>query len=238
MTKQSKSAVETHFDETIGATPVQEYDFNPKALGIKDRRIVELLQRASPDGKACLDIGPGTGRWLKFLKQNGAISLVGVDVSSEVLERCAPLCDSTQKLDVEVDTLDYGDNSFDIIISIEVLEHLQDPDIYFSEIIRVAKPGANVVMSLPNIASMMSRFRLLFGYLPTAIASDPTHVRFYLQNDIALMLAKRGQNVAFVPTSFSLHPFNRKSWLRMPTNGFLSSFDDSLLFSFKVAKLR
>lgn len=233
------TSVEKHFDKTFADAAMQDYSFDAtalKAMGPKDRSIVKLLQQANLQGKSCLDIGPGTGRWLSFVKQNGASRLVGVDISAEALSRCAHLCDEQQKVDLEKEALNFADNSFDVIVSIEVLEHLREPQNYLNEIVRTAKPGATVVMSIPNIASFLSRVRLLFGYLPSAVALDPTHVGFYCQSDLTHLLAKYEQKPSFIPTSFSLNPFNRKSRLRISTNSLLSGFDDNLLFTFKVNK--
>lgn len=234
--KERNNVVETHFDQVIGAKKREAYTFNPRTMSIKDRRISQLLLQSGLSGKACLDIGPGTGRWLTFMKENGASWLGGVDISSEVLTRCADLCDQTQKCNLEMEALSLSDNSVDVVIAIEVLEHLRDPSMFVSEIVRVSKPGGLVLMTMPNITSFISRIRLMFGLLPVAIASDPTHVRFYRQKDITKLMKPFGLTPEFHPTSFSLIPTNPKSRFRIPSIQALSSLDDSHVFTMRVEK--
>ncbi len=230
-----KNRLESQFDEMFARNTLK-YEYDIDKMGRKDRAIAHSLLSQGVDGKVCLDIGPGTGRWLGFLQHHGADCLNAVDISSKSLERCESMCEKTQKVDLETDKLDFVDNSFDQIISIEVLEHIRTPDNFFHEIVRVAKNGAMVLISLPNISSLISRLRLLVGMLPVAISSDPTHVGFYRQKDISRMLNLYGQKPHFIPTSISLNPFNAKSRFFIPSNNALSSFDDSIVFSFIVKK--
>lgn len=232
----TKSAAEREFDTRIAASPVLDYDFSRLAPRSKDGRIVERLTEYGVAGRHCLDIGPGTGRWLTFLRRQEAGYTSGVDFSATVLERVAPLCDRTQKANLEREPLDFPDDSFDIVLSIEVLEHLREPDLLLAEIVRVARPGACVLMSIPNIVSLAARVRILFGLLPPAIASDPTHVRFYRQKDLRRLFSRHGQTLRFLPTSISPNPFVPKSRFRIPSVRWLSQFDDSILFTFDVDK--
>lgn len=230
----SKNQVEVQFDNLFSQNAGQSYSFKLSAFGRKDRAIAKALLGHGVAGRSCLDIGPGTGRWLGFLKHHGAEDLYAVDISAQSLERCAEICRHIQKADLETDALNFPDNSMDVVISIEVLEHLRDPKNYISEILRVAKPGALVIISLPNITSFISRIRLLMGLLPVAISADPTHVGFYRQKDLKRLFALFGQTITFIPTSFSLNPFNAKSKMRVPSISVVSSLDDSLLFLFLV----
>lgn len=233
---ENKQFVESKFDQRFSDGERLDYSFDANILGPKDRAIAGVLSGYGITDKACLDIGPGTGRWLTFLKEGGAKWLAGVDISETALERVKSLCHETQKADVEKDSFKFDDDTFDVIISIEVLEHLRDPSNYISEIIRVARDGALVVMSLPNITSLASRVRLLVGIMPVAIAADPTHIKFYRKKDITRLLSAYGQTASFIPTSISLNPLNAKSKFRIPSFAAISSFDDSLVFCFRAAK--
>jgi hypothetical protein len=63
-----------------------------------------------------------------------------------------------------------------------------DPTNYLSEINRVSKDGAIVHMTIPNILSYYSRLRMLFGLLPVAITSNPTHVKFYSKKSLIYLI--------------------------------------------------
>lgn len=232
--KDRETAVENQFDSLFSEKPVIKYEFDVSKMGRKDRKIIQCLLEYGIKEKKCLDIGPGTGRWLQFLKNNGADYLGAIDISQESLNRCSLLCNKTQKAHIETDKFDFESDFFDIVISIEVLEHLRDPDNYLSEIVRVSKKKGIVLMSIPNIASFISRIRMLFGRLPVAVASDKTHVRFYRKKDIVKLLAPFNMRPQFIPTSISLNPFNPKSKIHIPSSNFTSSLDDSLLFKIQI----
>lgn len=234
--KREKSRVELQFDSMLAQKGLLSYIFDVSQMGPKDRGIAKSLLDYGLNGKRCLDIGPGTGRWLGFMQHHGASWLGAVDISAQSLERCASICGKTQKADLETESLDFEADTFDVVISIEVLEHLRSPDKFLREILRVARNGALVIMSLPNIASFISRIRLLVGLMPVAVAADPTHVAFYRQKDIVRLLARLGQRPKFIPTTMSLNPFNAKSRFSLPSTRILSGMDDSLVFSFEVTK--
>ena len=62
----------------------------------------------------------------------------------------------------------------DIIMIIEVLEHVRNYELFLKEVIRISKNGGILIFTMPNILSFISRIRVVFGLLPVAIASDET----------------------------------------------------------------
>ena len=73
------------------------------------------------------------------------------------------------------------------------------------------------------------------GKLPVTVKSDKTHVKFYTKKELNRLFASYNLKVEMIPTSISINPFNPKS-VRLPSNRFLSSFDDHLLFKIIVIK--
>jgi len=71
-------------------------------------------------------------------------------------------------LNLERDKLPLSDNSVDIVISLAVIEHISNPEIYLSEIYRVLKLGGLVYLSTPNWQMDSANF-----------FNDPTHVKPY-----------------------------------------------------------
>tara|TARA_R110000782_G_scaffold137977_17_gene230489 strand:+ start:4483 stop:5187 length:705 start_codon:yes stop_codon:yes gene_type:complete len=233
---KNKNAVEDQFDHIVAKNAKEQYVFDLDLLRGKDRQIIRTLKKHGIKDKNCLDIGPGTGRFVQFLKSESARLICAADISSEALKCCENYVDDMQKLNLESDELKFKDDMFDIIISFEVLEHLKEPENYMKEIIRVAKKDAIVIMSLPNIISLISRARMIFGILPVAIASDKTHVSFYREKDIVRMLEKYTLTPFFLPTTVSLNPLNPKSRISLPANKYMIGLSDSLLFYFYINK--
>jgi SAM-dependent methyltransferase len=61
--------------------------------------------------------------------------------------------------------LPYPDDSCDAVVSIEVIEHVEDQFAFLRELARVARPGARVIVTTPNVLSLSSRVRtLLWGF--------------------------------------------------------------------------
>jgi SAM-dependent methyltransferase len=75
--------------------------------------------------------------------------------------------------------LPYADESCDAVVSIEVVEHVEDQFAFLRELARVARPGARVIVTTPNVLSLPSRLRTfawgfpeLFDPLPHAGADE------------------------------------------------------------------
>lgn len=221
--------IEKYFDDYFQKKPDILYDFDTRAMGRKDRSIVFALRQFGIQGKRCLDIGPGTGRWVQFLRKEGAGHLAAADVSPVSLKRCAPFCDEVRLVNIEREKLPWDNGTFDAVLFFEIIEHLVDCANGIAEIMRVLKPGGLLLLSTPNLVSLISRLRMLAGMLPVAIAGDSTHVRFYRKKELAAVFAGYPARLTFLSTSFSLHPFRPKSRFRCPSCCWLSSLDDSLL---------
>ena len=67
---------------------------------------------------------------------------------------------------LNTDTLDFEDESFDLIILAEVIEHLYDPDIVLSECYRILKTNGCLLITTPNLLSWYNRILMMFGYYP------------------------------------------------------------------------
>jgi 2-polyprenyl-3-methyl-5-hydroxy-6-metoxy-1,4-benzoquinol methylase len=63
--------------------------------------------------------------------------------------------------DLEQEVLPFGDNSFDVVICLDALEHIQSAHKILKEIFRVSK--SHVVISLPNEYTLYFRLRFLLG---------------------------------------------------------------------------
>ena len=105
-----------------------------------------------------LDVGAGHGAFTKKLHEEG-YQVSACDLFPEIFYYDEVEC---KKADL-TQTLPYEDGTFDIIIAIEVMEHILDHEVFFSECSRILKPGGSLVISTPNILSLKSRWRFLFS---------------------------------------------------------------------------
>jgi ubiquinone/menaquinone biosynthesis C-methylase UbiE len=116
---------------------------------------VEAIFKNEFRGKI-LDVPSGEGALALRLKN------LGFDVS------CADLYPQIFKLDLRAnldEKLPYNDNSFDYIVCVEGLEHIENPANAIREFSRLLKPNATLIVSVPNIMNIEERLKWLFnGY--------------------------------------------------------------------------
>jgi len=115
------------------------------------------------EGKRVLDFGCGPGYGSHFIAAS-ADSVVGVDVSPESLEYAARTFPRDNLSFEVIDTscvLPFEDDSFDVVMSFQVFEHVEFPERYLREARRVLRPGGVLLLVTPDRST-----RLLPGQRP------------------------------------------------------------------------
>lgn len=136
----------------------------PKAMALRGvhEGIIATLERltASPAEHRVLDVGAGQGALSKRLHEAGyQVSACEFNTDNFVYHKV-----ECKAADV-ARTLPYPDNSFDVVIAAELIEHLTDQEMFLAECARVLKSGGIFLMSTPNILSMKSRLQFFVsGY--------------------------------------------------------------------------
>ena len=75
--------------------------------------------------------------------------------------------------------LPFNDNSFEVIILSEVIEHLEYPNLHLNEIHRILKPHWIFILTTPNVSSLLSRILFLFTwYLLNFMPRDSKFIQF------------------------------------------------------------
>jgi len=95
-----------------------------------------------------LDLGCGTGYDTLYFSQNGYINIMGLDISAEALKFCQKR-GITNLICGDGIILPFPDNLFDMIMALDLLEHIQDDLAALKEQIRVLKPGGVVIIFVP-----------------------------------------------------------------------------------------
>jgi SAM-dependent methyltransferase len=153
-------------------------------------------------GRRVLDIGCRYGALTsRYVAGN---DVVGIDVDKEALETAAELDIETIWAHAE-EPLPFDDETFDVVVAGELLEHVRDPAALVGEAYRVLRPGGTFVGSVPNAFRLKNRLRFLAGRQPE---SDPTHLHLFAPTDISRLLSRFGAvRLHFVASRFlRLHP--------------------------------
>jgi methionine biosynthesis protein MetW len=132
------------------------------------RAILKLLE--SNDTAKFLDVGCGDGKiTLQAAHTIGTNKIYGIDVVGRTMEKARG-----NGVDVRSSDLNrqfpFEDNSFDVVLASEIIEHLYDTDNFLTEIHRVLRIGGYTIISTPNLSSWPNIIFLLFGKQP-AVAS-------------------------------------------------------------------
>lgn len=120
--------------------------------------------------KIILDIGAGKNPISRGIRTKKTIRLDG-DKSQK-----PDICCNLNKTRIPCE-----DDSIDIIIAGEIIEHLFNPLLFFKECYRILKKKGALIISTPNICSIKNRFKVFFGCLPeycsrnTSLDNSRTH---------------------------------------------------------------
>ena len=141
-----------------------------KAFAQNEENIARLLTAHAPV-ESLLDLGCDDGARTSFYAQAaGAVDVHGV----EVVESRADLA---RKRGISVVSADLGtplpfaDQTFDVVVSNQVIEHLFDTDLLLAEAFRVLKVGGIVVTSTENLASWHNVAALMLGWQPFSLTN-------------------------------------------------------------------
>lgn len=111
----------------------------------------------------------------------------GVDWNKEQVEECKKIF-KAEVIDLESMRLPYEDNMFDFVVCNQVLEHIKNYKDVLNDIIRVTRTGGYIIIGVPNLAHIINRFYLLFGFQPMCIYADSNHIRVYTHTAFVTML--------------------------------------------------
>jgi SAM-dependent methyltransferase len=167
--------------------------------------------------KRVLDVACGAGYGAEFMTRRwGAESVDGVDVSPEAIEQAKKLFGSTRNRfhcsDVAQLGALFGDAKFDLITSLETIEHLTDPVGFLQTLKKLLAPGGTIILSCPND----------HWYYVAPEQKNPFHIRKYTFEE-------------FRATTEAVLGPARGFMLGAPVAGFLNIAVDSRLLSRKMA---
>ncbi len=118
-------------------------------------RVSELVQKyvPQPQGKTASDVPCGAGSFSAHLATAG-MKVTAIDVAA-----VEPfLHNPSQRVLADVNAgLPLADASQDLLVTIEGIEHLENPSFFLRECARVTKPGGCIILSTPNVDSLRSR---------------------------------------------------------------------------------
>jgi SAM-dependent methyltransferase len=153
-------------------------------------------------GARVLDVACGTGYGAAFLSDRGARSVVAVDISLEAL-RFARARYAVSVVCADALRLPLASGFFDVVVSLETIEHLSDAASFVAEVSRVIVPGGSLLLSTPN------------AHLSDG--TNPHHLREFTLEELRDLLLEHGfARIAVSGQHWRLHgrTFSRVKGLR------------------------
>lgn len=145
-----------------------------------------------------LEIGSGSGntlRWLKSLYPQA--ETVAIEGFAEVKDQLAANADRAIIRDLELDLPD-DLGRFDLVLALDVLEHLRRPEKVVAQLAAIMDEGATFIVSVPNVAHLSVSWPLLakrrFDYADAGIL-DRTHYTFFVESSAVGLLNGGGFEV-------------------------------------------
>jgi ubiquinone/menaquinone biosynthesis C-methylase UbiE len=151
---------------------------------------LEIVARAGGRPRV-LDLGCGDGRITGALAAAGA-EVTGVDPSAVALERARsahpdlPFASTAQG-----GLLPFEDGSFDVLVCINVLEHVADTQRFMSEARRVLAPGGRIAIAVPFHGRLAGAWSALTSFERVHDPLEPT-LRFYTRRSLEALLGQFG----------------------------------------------
>lgn len=141
---------------------------------VLQRSIFAYLEAAKLVKGNVLEIGTGSGYGVKYIAP-GVDKFVTIDkFVCDVDFKAYPNVEFRQQTVPPFTNI--ADNTFDFVVTFQVIEHIQNDDLYVKEIARVLKPGGKLIVTTPNRHTSLSR--------------NPWHIREYKPQELVTLLKK------------------------------------------------
>lgn len=169
-----------------------KYDY---LYGGEDRK--NLFIKLVGTGKRVLEVGCRAGNLTQHFAPGNQV--VGVDIDRAALKLFTErLGCPGHWVDVDEEPLPFPDQTFDVVVFSEVMEHVRFPQKALGEIRRVLKPTGRLLGSVPNSYRLRNRLRFLMG---RQYESDPSHLRQYSHSILRRELDAHFRGVEVHPVS-------------------------------------
>lgn len=164
---------------------------------MSERRDMERIAELVPHGSRVLDLGCGTGELLEYLQAHRGCTGYGIELSDANVLACAQRGVNVIQLNLEEGLAIFEDQSFDVVLQLETLQHLRNTEAMLRETARVGRLG---IVSFPNFAHWPNRLRVAFGRMPVTRALpyewyDTPNIRVGTYADFEVLARKNGLTV-------------------------------------------
>jgi methionine biosynthesis protein MetW len=171
----------------------------------------DAVTRMVPYGSRVLDLGCGNGELLAHLQAHHGCSGYGVEIDDANVLACVQRGVQAIQLNLDQGLALFGDQSFDVVLQIDTLQHLRNAETMLRETVRVGRMG---VVTFPNFAHWPNRLSVLQGHMPVTKKLpyqwyDTPNIRVGTFSDFRALADK---NNLHIQEAFGLQEFGEVRW--------------------------
>jgi len=164
---------------------------------MSDPSIMEGIARLVPRGSRVLDLGCGNGELLAYLQAQRGCTGYGIEIDDANVLACTQRGVNVIQLNLEEGLSMFGDDSFDVVLQIDTLQHLRNAETMLRETVRV---GKRCIVAFPNFAHWPNRLSVLRGRMPVTSRMpyqwyDTPNIRVGTYADFELLARRNGLRV-------------------------------------------
>ena len=130
---------------------------------MSEQSTMEALARLVPQGSRVLDLGCGNGAMLSYLQRERGCTGYGVEIDDANVLACVQRGVDVIQLNLDEGLAMFDDNSFDVVLQIDTLQHLRNAETMLQETARIGRSG---IVAFPNFAHWPNRLSVLRGRMP------------------------------------------------------------------------
>lgn len=164
---------------------------------MSDRKDIEIIAELVPRGSRVLDLGCGNGELLAHLRDARQCTGYGIEIADADVLACTQRGVNVIQLNLEEGLSIFEDQSFDVVLQLDTMQHLRHTERLLRETARVGRIG---IVSFPNFAHWPNRLRVFTGRMPVTKALpyqwyDTPNIRVGTYTDCEVLLRKDGFEV-------------------------------------------
>ena len=176
------------------------------------KSVARLLNNCNSRG-TLVDVGCGEGLLWQFVKESFD-RYVGIDL---VRFPGFPIEGAFYDADLDQDPIPLSANYADVVVSVETVEHLENPRAFLRELVRILKPRGFILITTPNQLSLLSKLTLVvkneFNAFQEAPGLYPAHITALLESDLIRMGHENNlNNIATHYSGQGRMPFSSRPW--------------------------
>lgn len=156
------------------------YYYKPLVRSLYHARIQKTLSLLTPPYASILEIGYGSGVLMPTL-HSIADTVHGIDLMSDPEKTRANLAKigiDVSLMKADINDLDQRDESFDLVVSISVMEHIENPSPVIQKIWHLLRPGGSFLVGMPRVDPIFSK---AFHLVERGYPIEKHHVTTYHQ---------------------------------------------------------